>query len=67
MNQRIFISSYNSYFLLFRSFTYEKVKSVSDLYAKSLPPKNEWYSSLTEKIISDEDLKFAEDFWKTFE
>ena len=48
-------------------FPYEKVKSVPDLYAKSLPPKNEWYSSLTEKTISDEDLKFAEDFWKTFE
>ena len=48
-------------------FPYEKCKNISDLYIEQLPPKSEWYSTLTESTVSDQDLKFAHEFWNTFE
>ena len=47
-------------------FPYEYIDSIEKLSENKLPPKEKFYSSLTEKGVSIEDYKHAKDFWKLF-
>ena len=47
-------------------FPYEYCKDSSKLYETKLPPKEEFYSSLTEKGISSEQYSHANSFWHLF-
>ncbi len=47
-------------------FPYEYMTDFSKLSAKSLPPKDAFYSQLTETGISDSDYEHAQNVWKTF-
>ena len=48
-------------------FPYEYVDSFERLAETKLPPKEAFYSKLTDSHISDEDYKHAQTVWKTFE
>ena len=48
-------------------FPYEYMSNFSKLSAKSLPPKDAFYSKLTDSHISDSDYKHAQNVWKTFD
>ncbi len=48
-------------------FPYEYMTDFSKLSAKSLPPKDAFYSELTDTGISDSDYKHAQNVWKTFD
>ena len=47
-------------------FPYEYMTDFSKLSAKSLPPKDAFYSELTNTGISDSDYEHAQNVWKTF-
>ena len=47
-------------------FPYEFMTDFSKLSATSLPPKEAFYSQLTDSHISDEDYAHARNVWKTF-
>ena len=47
-------------------FPYEYIDSIEKLSENKLPPKEKFYSSLTEKGVSIEDYNHAKDFWKLF-
>lgn len=47
-------------------FPYEYLNSWSRLNDKKLPPKKDFYSSLTQSNISDDDYKRAVDIWSIF-
>ncbi len=47
-------------------FPYEYMTDFSKLSKTSLPPKNAFYSQLTDSHISDEDYEHAQKVWKTF-
>ena len=48
-------------------FPYEYMSNFSKLSAKSLPPKDAFYSKLTDSHISDSDYKHAQNVWETFD
>ena len=48
-------------------FPYEYMTDFSKLSAKSLPPKDAFYSELTNTGISDSDYEHAQNVWKTFD
>ncbi len=48
-------------------FPYEYMSNFSKLSAKTLPPKDAFYSKLTDSHISDSDYKHAQNVWKTFD
>ena len=48
-------------------FPYEYMSNFSKLSAKTLPPKDAFYSKLTDSHISDSDYKHAQNIWKTFD
>lgn len=47
-------------------YPYECMTSFESLKATSLPPKDKFYSSLTDSIVSHEDYKHAENVWRHF-
>ena len=48
-------------------FPYEYMSDFHKLSDKSLPPKDAFYSKLTDTGISDSDYKHAQNVWKTFD
>ena len=48
-------------------FPYDWFDSIEKLNMKKLPPKEEFYSKLNEKNISDEDYQHACNVWETFQ
>ena len=48
-------------------FPYEYMSDFHKLNDKSLPPKDAFYSKLTDTGISDSDYKHAQNVWKTFD
>ncbi len=48
-------------------FPYEYMSDFSKLSAKSLPPKDAFYSELTDTGISDSDYKHDQNVWETFD
>lgn len=48
-------------------FPYEFIKSYSSLNTTSLPNQSDFYSSLSESHVSDEDYKHAQDVWQHFQ
>ncbi len=47
-------------------FPYEYMSNFSKLSDKTLPPKDAFYSQLTDSHISDSDYEHAQNVWKTF-
>ena len=47
-------------------YPYDYVDGPAKLEEAQLPPKQEFYSKLSEEVISDEDYQHDENVWKTF-
>ncbi|KYQ47079.1 hypothetical protein ALC60_13906 [Trachymyrmex zeteki] len=48
------------------AFPYEYVNSVDKLDETSLPPRESFYSSLTDEVVSEDDYQYATNIWRRF-
>lgn len=58
----------DKYFLLKQkgNYPYEYIDSIEKLNKKRLPKQKKWYSTLSQKGITDEEYEHAQDVWNTY-